>query len=691
MVLKYTSAFLLFFAATGFAQQFDSVPKSIPLKEIQISKLHLSDSLLNAPASIGVLTPKQLTQNNNADISAALNLLSGVYMQTSNLTTNRITIRGIGARTPYGTNKIRAFYGNIPLTSGDSETTIEDIDLEQIRQVEIIKGPLSSLYGAGLGGAILITPEMPNAGQSASASATYGSFGLVKNSFSYGLSKRSSDLILSYHKLQTDGWRQNSGYNREGITLAGELLRKSNSKLTYFGNYTWLKAYIPSSIDKKTFEENPRSAAATWLASKGFKEYRSALGGLGYDFPIAKGIKNATSIFVNYKDNYEPRPFDIMHQYNFAYGARTQFTGDFKMAKRPAGFIFGAEYFADDYHGRTLQNLYKQNNGNGSLEGDLLTANAQQRSFYNAFAQFRWSFAKPLELQAGLNVNQTHFNLDNSYPSPDGTSEKYTYNVIWSPQVSLLYKPTRLQTIYVSASHGYSLPSVNETLTANGLVNSGIRPESGFNYEVGGKFYFFDKKLYTELALYRMEIKDLLVAKRIGDDQYVGVNAGKTLHQGIEIALHHLWQLNRNISLLWNVSGSIGEYRFEDFTDSGTDFSGNKLTGVPAHKANAGFTFNISNWYLSSDFLFVDQIPLNDANSVYAGAYKIFNAKTGYRFEILPKFDADIAVGITNIADEHYASLILPNALPVGNNTPRYYYPGLPVNYYAHFNLNYSF
>lgn len=686
MKLGYCCGLLILQSFQVFAQT-DTIPKPTPLGEVRISGFHINDSLLGAPASIGILSEQQLTRNNNSDIAIPINTIAGVYMQSANMVTNRISIRGIGARTPYGTNKIRAFYGSIPLTSGDSETTIDDVNLENIQQVEIIKGPLSSVYGAGLGGAILLTPTVPENAKSATISTTHGSYGLVKNNFNFESGNKKSSLNLNYHNLQTDGWRNNSAYNRESITLGGELLRTAKGKLTYFGNYTWLKAFIPSSIDKKTFDENPKAAAPSWLASKGYKLYQSAFGGLGYEFKLGK-IKNATSVFANYKDNYETRPFDVLHQYTLAYGARTQFSGNFKLAKMPSDFIVGLEYFNDDYHGRTLENLYKQNGGFGSLDGDLLTANSQKRNFYNAFAQLRVQLTKQLELQGGVNVNQTHFDLNDNYPMV--SSQQYDYNAIWSPQLSLLYKPTRLQTLYASVSKGYSLPSISETLTASGMINAGIKPESGYNYEIGGKFYFLNRTLYLDIALYRMEIKDLLVAKRIGDDQYVGVNAGETLHQGIELSLNHFWPIGQLLSLNWYASGSVGAYTFEDFTDGGNDFSGNKLTGVPANKANAGFTLRIKKWFVSSDFLYVDQIPLNDANSIYTDAYQTWNAKMGYALEIFKNMTVDFAFGINNIANEHYASLILPNALPAGTNTPRYYYPGLPINYYGNISLHYA-
>ncbi|WDF59196.1 TonB-dependent receptor [Flavobacterium sp. KACC 22758] len=696
MILK-KYCFLLFvlFVFQNIAAQkkgsktIDSL-KTEKLKEVVISSLHINNSLLNTPASIGVLSKKDLLQNNTTDITTVINTIPGVFMQSSNFTTSRISIRGIGARTTYGTNKIRAFYGSIPLTSGNSETVIDDIDLENLNQIEIIKGPLSSVYGAGLGGAILISPQLSNNGnQSAGISTVFGSFGLLKNSLNFGSDEKSGSLNISYHNLKTDGWRENSSYNREGITLAGELFRKENSKLTYFSNYTYLKAFIPSSISKEVFNTNPKAGAPTWVASKGYKEYKSVLGGLAYDFKINENLKNSTSVFINYKDSNEPRPFDILRQYTFATGARTQFSGNFKIGRVENQFIAGAEYFTDTYNGNTFQNLYQQNNGLGSLQGNQLTETDQKRHFYNIFSQLRTLLSDQLEIQAGLNYNKTRFDLNNY---TENINEEYSYDGIFSPQISFLYKPNSLKTLYFSVSRGFSLPATEETLTSEGKINPDIKPENGYNFEVGGKFYFFNKRLYTEMSLYRMEIKDLLVAKRVGDDQYVGTNAGKTFHEGIEITLNHNWPINRFLALNSYLAGSIGNYKFKEFIDSGNDFSGNKLTGVAPQKINAGITLNTNiGVYFSTDYQFVGEIQLNDANTAYSDSYTILNLKTGYRFEILRDLTSHISAGVNNVTNEKYASLILPNAVPTGNSSPRYYYPGLPVNYYGAVSLNYLF
>jgi iron complex outermembrane receptor protein len=676
-----------------FAQQkaTDSIHDE-QLKEVIISSFHINDSIMNAPAAIGTLSAADLQRNNEADITPAINRIAGVLMQSGAINTNRISIRGIGARTPYGTTKIRAFYGSIPLTSGDSETTIEDIDVENIQSVEIIKGPLSSVYGAGLGGAIILEPKLSGPpGSSARVSSTLGSFGLMKNTVSYSLDTKPSSLNISYHKLESDGWRENSQYRRDGVTLAGELFRKENSKLTYFGNFTNMKAYIPSSVDKNTLENHPQAAAATWKASKGYEAYDSWLGGLAYDWNVSRTIKNSTSIFFNHKESDEPRPFDILRQNTTGYGARTQFTGHL-FAKPATTFLAGMEYFRDGFKGKNLENLYQQNNGNGSLAGAKIAGSEQDRTIYNAFAQLRAELGKQFEIQAGLNFNKTQFGLDNTFPADAVSSQNYSYDAIWSPQVSALYKPDSFKTLYVSASRGFSMPAIEETLTPEGTINPNIKPENGYNLEAGGKLYFFAKKLYTEIAVYRMKIKDLLVAQRVGDDQYVGVNAGETLHEGIEISAEYNLRLFQHWSLHPYVNGSAGKYKFEEFVNNDIDYSGKNLTGVPKNKANAGISLKWDGgFYILADFQYVDEIPLDDANSGYSDAYRLWNLKTGYDFKLFEGAYLRLAAGVNNVGDERYAAMILPNATAPPNGAPRYYYPGLPVNYYGSLSLNYSF
>ncbi len=62
-------------------------------------------------------------------------------MAAGTYNTNRLVIRGVGSRTPYNTNRIKAYLDDIPLTSGDGVSTLEDQDQLAIGRMEILKGP----------------------------------------------------------------------------------------------------------------------------------------------------------------------------------------------------------------------------------------------------------------------------------------------------------------------------------------------------------------------------------------------------------------------------------------------------------------------------------------------------------------------------------------------------------------------
>src|SRR5690606_2942858 len=114
---------------------------------------------------------------NNTNIAPTLSRIPGILMQTGTLSTNRITIRGVGARNLFGTGKIRAYFKDIPLTNGSGETSVEDLELATIARLEIDKGS-STIYGAGLGGTIHLTPQNAYLNQTnAQGEFSFGSFG----------------------------------------------------------------------------------------------------------------------------------------------------------------------------------------------------------------------------------------------------------------------------------------------------------------------------------------------------------------------------------------------------------------------------------------------------------------------------------------------------------------------------------
>ncbi len=158
-------------------------PKPYELEGVVVNSFVVSGDRTRDPLVVNRLSRAQLNQFDPTIITPALNTVPGVFMQSGALNTNRIAIRGIGSRSPFSTNKIRAYFGEIPLTNGTGETTIEDIDLSRLGRLEIIKGPSATLYGSGLGGTMLLYPRRA-LNNELTSSTTVGAFGLFKQDLS---------------------------------------------------------------------------------------------------------------------------------------------------------------------------------------------------------------------------------------------------------------------------------------------------------------------------------------------------------------------------------------------------------------------------------------------------------------------------------------------------------------------------
>ncbi|MDO8928576.1 MAG: TonB-dependent receptor plug domain-containing protein, partial [Bacteroidota bacterium] len=176
----------------------------INIQEVVVKAFGSEKRLLDTPGSIEVLTNRQLVREPSFTLAPSVNKLAGVWMQSGSINTNRLTIRGIGTRSPYGTNKIRAYYGDIPLTNGVGETTLEDLDLDQMADIEIIKGPASGFYGSGLGGVLLFNPAKPTRTHFAQ-SVSVGSFATIKYSGKLAVAAKNSSHSLVYSCFSSDG------------------------------------------------------------------------------------------------------------------------------------------------------------------------------------------------------------------------------------------------------------------------------------------------------------------------------------------------------------------------------------------------------------------------------------------------------------------------------------------------------
>ena len=640
-----------------------------------------------------VIREKAFQNFSPIDIASSINQISGVYLLSGAMNTNRITIRGVGARTPFGTNKLRLYYNDIPVTNGTGSSTIEAFDLENLGAIEVIKGPKGTAYGSNLGGAILLKSKVKEQDSTTLVNNfTLGSYGLIKNNLGFEHQEDNFSMNLRYNHLSTDGYRENNEFERDGLLLNSSYFFNPKSSLNLLLNYINYTAQIPSSLSQTAFDENPKQAAFTWREAQGFEANKYTLLGLSYSHNFTANLKNTSTVFYSYLDHYEPRPFNILDEFTHGYGFRTHFSGILNVGQGFANYTLGAELLKDEYNWSTFENLYQDNNGNGSLQGDQLSDNIEYRRQFNAFGTFSLHFNSAFNVQLGLNINKTHYDFRDLYNTGEGNKNaKRSFDVIVLPNLDLEYAFKSGNRLFANISRGFSNPSLEETLTPDGVINPDIQQETGTNIETGAKLQLAEKSLRLKVAIYNMNIKNLLVAQRVGQDQFIGKNAGSTRHQGFEIDMDYTKIFGNQLKISPFLSYTFSNHNFIDFIDGDNDYSGNPLTGVPKHRLNTGLRLeNTGNWYWNTTYQFVGEIPLTDANTLYSESYNIVNTRLGYIVELSKTISLGLDFGVNNIFDEHYARSVLINAVGFGGSEPRYFYPGNERNYYGSLNLKFQ-
>ncbi len=651
------------------------IPDSVlMLGDVSVVAYRTSGRIHTLPGSISFLNKEGLSISDATNLATTLNTIPGVTMQSGTYLTSRIVIRGMGSRTPYNSNRIRTYLNEIPLTSSDGVSTPEEIDLLSLEKVEIVKGPSSALYGSGLGGSInMYTPERSvNEGN---IDLQYGSFNTFRAGASGTLNSGKARLWGSLSHLNSDGWRENNDYRRTAFLSTARWMEKSWSVNATF-LFIDVKGGIPSSLGKTLFEESPESAASTWKAIKGFKEYSKGLASVSFNKKITRTLTGNLALFGKYNDNYERRPFNNLDDQSFSGGIR----GKVSYRSKKTELSAGAEWISEEYQWKfDKDNL-------------VLNENSENRNHLNVFGIVYYKPVKELNISLAGAVNDVSYMLTDEYASNGDQSGSRNFPTIISPRLGINYAPGDVFSVFLSAGHGFSLPSPEETLLPEGDVNPGIKPEQGWQYETGVRFDPPGSRIAFDASLYRIDLTDLLVTKRVTEDVFTGINAGRTLHQGFELMFRSkVFEYNSfpgKLMLGLGYSGSIN--RFIDFTDDSITYDGNSLPGIPRQTVQLKINWTLFKTVeISTHLSYTGDQYITDSNSLEYPGYFLGDLKITTRFNLKQKIPLQVYLGINNLTDTHYASMLIVNAVGFNNVEPRYYYPALPRHYYGGIRLSF--
>lgn len=648
---------------------------TIHLDDVTISVSPFEQRLSKSTGSLSVIRTDLPDAGQTINLAGQLNSAPGVFMATGTHTTNRLTIRGVGSRTPYSSNRIRAYLEEIPLTNGDGISTVEDLDMLGLSRMEILKGPSSAMYGSGLGGVIRFSsayPEEP--GLSTRITGGFGSFNTWKLSAGVDYKKRRSAVSGGLARATSDGFRENNRYERNQLFLHGRIAGV-NHTFSWHLVGTDLFARIPSSLNEQDFMDNPEKAADNWMSIRGYESYRKITGGGSWTWQLNERWQHKMVLFGAWQDPFELRPFNTLDDRSAMGGLRDLIL----FGGRNVDFQAGFELFLESYNWKILETV-------SGAPGDVLVHNSETRRYGNLFSHLHWTSLPDLSVEAGINFNLLNYRIETVYhPENEDQSGSYSYQPVISPRIGVNYQWWDDQYLHGSAGHGFSAPSLEETLLPEGLVNPDLKPEEGWNIDLGFRGWAAGDRWYYDLTAYTIFIQNMLVTKRITEEIFTGINAGSARLSGLEV-FNRLrlgpgkgnegWTNHIEASLFLNSN------RFTKFEDDGNDYSGNVLPGIPKSMIHLKFTSGYNDMIqLVAEALHTGEQFMNDANTDFYGGHTLFDGRLTIRAAkrgLLQGFR--ISAGVRNILDTHHASMILVNAPSFGGAPPRYYYPGQPRN-----------
>jgi iron complex outermembrane receptor protein len=686
--MRTTFISLFFIYAHLFTQaQKNSSDTSITLTDVVVHGFESNRKLMATPASISILTQKFLQRFQNTTLVPAFNTIPGVRMEERSPGSYRLSIRGSLLRSPFGVRNVKIYFDDIPFTDAGGNTYINLIDPGTVNMAEILKGPASSLYGAGTGGAVLLNTA-PLIAESPLQSINHhfkaqlqgGSYGLFSESAEWKMTKKNYGLKLTQSHMQSDGYRDNSKMRRDVIQFNDQWKISAKDEMKSILLLADLYYQTPGGLTWAQYLANPQQSRPATPTLPGAKEQKIAVynktifTGLSNTYHFSDKLSNVTSVAFNYTQFKNPFITNYEKRRETSGGIRSKFIYATKLAERSLKLIAGGEW----------QNTFSYIDNFGNRKGVADTVQTKDQvgatqQFY--FAQTEWDITNKITLTTVASLNRFVYRYVRTSDIPVLPKKTKQFDPVLSPRVALLYMPVKSLSFRASVSKGFSTPTIAEVRPSEGSFFESLQPEYGWNYETGVRTDLVQHRLQMDINVFQFNLKNTIVRRVASNGGEYFVNAGETQQKGLESYV--AYQLIRNplqyiTSLrIWS-SLTLNDFHFKDYKSGTADYSGKALTGVPATISVNGLDMEThTGFYFNLTFNYTSKLPLTDANSVYASDYHLLQAKAGYK-HIFRNLTLEIFAGGDNLLNEKYSLGNDINA--VGNR----FYNAAPLrNYYG--------
>ena len=648
--------------------------KTQNLSEIEVEGFLTNGELGHQAGAISKINFEEFKRFNQTSMVNAINTLPGIRFEERASGSYRISMRGSSIRAPFGVRNVKVYWNEIPFTEPGGNTFINLLDMTNVGNVEIIKGPSGSLYGAGTGGVMKIRSTVLR--QFANTSwmgISGGAFGLQKWDTGFNSFSEKGSYTVKFAHQKSDGYRDHNALKRKTVEMDAVVFADDNRTLSTSIFYSDLFYQIPGGLTLEQVEDNPKQARPGSETQNASIDNKLFLLRLGQDYNFNNVSSNETNIYGSFNQFENPFNLDYKKDNQQIFGGRSVFNFQFSKASIQTGIEYQHSFFDG------------KNFGNVSGQADTVRfADEIITNMSNVFVQGNMDLGLEFGLSAGLSMNSLKYDInrliDAFTQNPERIEKKFRTAFMPRIAVSKVFK--NHFSLHVSLSSGFSPPTTTEVRTNDGKLSPNLEPEKGTNYELNFRGDLFKGKLSFDMAAFHFNLEETIVSNPNSDGVLLFENAGQTLQNGVELQLKLELYNNPNRpikGISTGLSYTLHDFEFKDYIKRQNDYSGNALPGTALNTINATIDVLFWKWFtLNLTYHYVDPIPLNDANSFYSDAYHLVSSRLS--FDNKAKYE--IYIGVDNLTNTKYS---LGNDLNAFGR--RYFQPAPVANVYFGINL----
>jgi len=654
---RYLPPSLLLLSTAFSAPVWAQTDTEAVLPTVEVSAPRLAREIYATPAVVSTIDQDTIAQGQQrVRLDESLNRVPGVFLQNRDnfAQGQRISIRGFGARAPFGVRGITVMVDGIPYTLPDGQAQLDAIDLDSAERIEVIRGPSSVLYGNAAGGVIDITTADGRDNPGTRLRMGAGSDGYQKMALQNGGVQGDWSHHISLTALNVDGYREQS--STEKYLLNAKLRRELGSDRALTAIINLLdnpRSEDPGALNAREVAEGRDQAAPNSLALDAGQTVDQQLIGLQYEDLSAGEGELYLKGFIAQRDFEQQLPFvgssRLGYQRDYM-GASAEYHHEVTLGNLPLNYIVGVDAV------RQKDDRFRNDVNPQGAVGEPLADETQTATSTGVFAQGDLALSELLTLSLGTRFDRVDLDVDDDFAADGDQSGQRTFNE-WSGSAGLSYRYRPQHQAYINTGTAFETPTFSEFANpAGGGFNPSVEPQKAWNREVGLRGYIEPLALDYDVALFSVRVRDELVPYDEGGRTFYQ-NAGDTNRDGVELALG--WQLADQ----WRLDSALtlARYEFDEFATPSERFDGNRIPGLPEQTWVNQLTWeNLDERFATLETEYVGDLVADNANETSVDSYWLVNLRVGDGWQLSQQTRLSAYVGLRNLLDEeHYSNVRL--------------------------------